>query len=283
MNQHPNRRPDEYDDRNRNQPNRHDDRRPHDRFGDNYEPRRNWREPDRDERRQFDSPWDQPHRGPADERRRQQEDDDRRRGFSNYGDYGGSERGRGYGPGRPGSGGADYARGNDDRRRSDDEPGFRPNATSGFIRDEQQRRGNYTQRDYDNPRRRGYDDARNLPRGDFDRSSSDRRPADRFYENYRDDFTRRPERRDDNDSGRQGRREADHNEPRRRYDGSNRDGARSDYGYGDDYSSSLYDPNSRNSAFRRHDEDSDRSARRPQSDRGRRWSDTPDLDNQPRR
>lgn len=271
MSHHENRRPD-----------RHDDHRPHDRFGDNHDSRRernDWREPDRAERRQFDSPWDQPHDSGQDSRRRHDEDDDRRRGFHNYGDYAGSDRGRGYGPGRPASGRADYSRRNNDNRR-DDEPGFRPNATSGYIRDEQPRSGNYAQRDYDNPRRLGYDDARNLPhRGDFDHS------ADRRSNDYRDDYSRRPERREDHQSRQQDhRRDQDRDDSRRsRYDGSNRDGARSDYGYGDDYSSSLYDPNSRNSAFRRHDDNHDRQERRSQPDQSRRWSDTPDLDNQRRR
>lgn len=290
MNYRENRRPDASDDRRRNQ---QYDHRPHDRFGDNYDARRerdDWRNPDRDDRRRFDSPWDQPHQSPQDARRRHDEDDDRRRGFHSYGDYAGSDRGRGYGPGRPESGRADYARDQDrdDARRpsrDQDRRSYHPEGTSGYLQDrrsdnDQSRPGNYTQRDYNQPRRLGYDDARNLPaRSDFDRDAN--RRADRFSGDYRDDFTRRPERRADQ-SRPNSRRDDDRRESRpSRYDGSNRDGARSDYGYGDDYSSSLYDPTSRNSAFRRHDDDHDSQRRQP--DRGRRWSDTPDLDNQPRR
>ncbi|KAA9333325.1 hypothetical protein F0P96_10160 [Hymenobacter busanensis] len=49
-----------------------------------------------------------------------------------------------------------------------------------------------------------------------------------------------------------------------RYDGSNRDGARSDFGYGDDYSSSLYDDRSRNRTNHAYDhrDDADRRPRR---------------------
>jgi hypothetical protein len=287
MNQHRNHRPDEFDDRSRN---RHHERRPHDRFGDNYEPhRRDWREPDRVNQQRFDSPWDEPQRSPAEERRRHQEDDDRRRGFRNYGDYAGSDRGRGYGPGRPDAGRAEYSRDrdqDDNRRpvRDQDRRGYHPEGTSGFISDQGRRaddnRARRHGRDEDrrDASRRGYDDARNLPRGDFDRGADHN--SDRFYENYRDDYTRRPYRRDA-DSRNDARRTDDRDESRRRYDGSNHDGARSDYGYGDDYSSSLYDPNSRNSALRR--PDADREERRQQPDRSRRWTDSPDLDNQQRR
>ncbi|MCC3159332.1 hypothetical protein LJ737_18970 [Hymenobacter sp. 15J16-1T3B] len=276
MAQHHIRRSDDFDDR-RSQHPHHDDRRGQDRFGDNYDSRRsneNWRDEPRDEYGRFQRRDEQPQRNEADDRRRHQEDDDRRRGFRTYGDYAGSDRGRGYGPGRMETGGADYARGydNDDNRRQTRDQhsrGYRPEGTSGYLQD---RRSD----DRDDSRRRGYDDARNLPaRGDFDRG------ANRSSQDYRDDYTRRPERRDD--AGHyDGRRDQGQDERRSRYDGSNRDGARSDYGYGDDYSSSLYDPNSRNSAFRRRD-DEDRDRGRGQADRGRRWSDTPDLDNQPRR
>ncbi|GAB3824302.1 hypothetical protein [Hymenobacter jeollabukensis] len=289
MNQHPNRRPDEFDDRSRNQHNRHDERRPHDRFGDNYEPRRHdyWREEPRDEQGRFRSRWDQPHE--ADDRRRHQEDDDRRRGFSHYGDYAGSDRGRGYGAGRPEAGRADYTRRPDDdsRRpsRDADSRGYHPEGTSGYLSDRRTDDRDTSRHARDNSGRRGYDDARNLPsRRDFDQ-----RPS-HSSESYRDNFASRPEPRDE--ESRQDyrrtpdRRTPDRPEQRRRYDGSNRDGARSDYGYGDDYSSSLYDPNSRNSAFRRPEDN--RNAPRDQAERRGRdsrrgWSDTPDLGNQRRR
>ncbi|RAK69591.1 hypothetical protein [Hymenobacter edaphi] len=278
MNQHRSRRPDELDDRSRNRPH---ERRPHDRFGDNYEPRRpDWREPDREERIHFDSPWDQPRRSQDEDRRRHQEDDDRRRGFSNYGDYAGSDRGRGYGPGRPDAGRADYTRRHDNapQGRAAGSRSYHPEGTSGYLSDRRADDPAHARRDQGRAPagQRGYDDARNLPaRGDFDRG------ADRFYENYRDDFASRPERGDDRRQP-AGRGAADRPAPRRPYDGSNRDGARSDYGYGDDYSSSLYDPNSRNSALRR-PSDADRWEERRQPDQNRRWTDSPDLDNQPRR
>ncbi|WP_400193264.1 hypothetical protein [Hymenobacter sp. B81] len=127
------------------------------------------------------------------------------------------------------------SRGRYGRQRREDEADYRP---------ERGQSGQWMGRSADEPRGgRSYD-----TRGgqeSYASYSDGRGDARRYDENDRDARDHRRSRRDDEDRRYQ--------EPR--YDGSNRDGRRSDYGYGNDYSSSLYRDEDRNRTNRYRDED----------------------------
>ncbi|GAB2952193.1 hypothetical protein GCM10027048_16560 [Hymenobacter coalescens] len=275
-------RTDDFDDRGRNQYEHNDNRRPSGmRRDDTYE-QRHYGHSQRGEesRASYTGSGSRDNYGQRGEsrgydqrsRHEQHHDEDRHPGQGN--------QSRGFNTGPQGGGSEYYRRDNSQFRSYHDDtdrreyPARRDDDAPSYIHYSHQRPGGITPRDYheDDARVRGHETARG--RDQYSRGYADR-GNDHFYENYHDDFTERPAQQ----NARYNRRgDDDRDEQRPRYDGSNRDGARSDYGYGDDYSSSLYDPNSRNSAFRRRDDRDDR-----RGEQNRRWSDTPDLDNRPNR
>jgi hypothetical protein len=298
MSNHEKLRTDEFDDRGRNQYDHNDNHRPSGmRRDDTYE-QRNYGRSQRgeDSRPTYVGSGSQSNYGQRGESRgydqrsrHEQHHDEPRRNSHDQGN-----QPRGFNSGPRGGGYEYYQRDNSQFRSYRDEsdrreyPARQDNDAPGYIHYSHQRPGGITPRDYDQRDARVHGHEASRGRDQYSRGPADR-GSDRFYEDYRDNYTDRPSRRDeqprDQYRGNDDRRhEPQRDEPRRRYDGSNRDGARSDYGYGDDYSSSLYDPNSRNSAFRRHDDQQDAERRgrqdRGPSDRNRGWTDTPDLDNQ---
>ncbi|OON65826.1 hypothetical protein [Hymenobacter sp. CRA2] len=187
-------------------------------------------------------------RGQYDDNRRNQDQGNQSRGFNSGPQGGGYEYYR-----RDNSQFRSYYDESDRRQypaREDDAPSY--------IHYSHQRPGGITPRDYDqnDARVRGHEASRG--RDQYSRGFADR-GTDRYFEDYRDNYTDRINRQDDD-------RGNDRNEQRGRYDGSNRDGHRSDYGYGDDYSNSLYDSGNRNNAMRRDEDDDRRNNDRNRSD-----------------
>ncbi|GAA4393051.1 hypothetical protein [Hymenobacter koreensis] len=112
------------------------------------------------------------------------------------------------------------------------------------------------------------DDNRNDYRGtSYERA----RGGQESYGSYSDRYDQGEERTRPADNRRPNSRDTD-GQPERRYDGSNRNGRRSDFGYGDDYSSSLYDDESRNRTNRGYDHhDDDQRRRNDRDDRSDRF------------